>query len=163
MSEAPVPQVSQVPKRSPAAVTAEIRSTALWLVIGGGLCLYFGLSLTVTAPGSSNAEEEARWYAINTVLNHCLAGVGALFILGAGLAATGKRVAMLAATIVEILLALLLVVMSVSWTIEARADGRWSYEVILLLILAVLGVGGVKHSWELYRAAGGPVAAGRET
>lgn len=165
MSEAPVPQVPQVPKRSPPAVTADIRSAALWLLIGGGLCLYFGLSLVVTAPASVADDPQAtqHWFALNRTLNRCLAGVGTLFILAAALAVIGQRVAMLAATIVEILFALLLVVMSVSWTIEGRADGEWNYQVILLLILAVLGVGGVKRSWELYRAAREAGLVNRET
>ena len=160
VSETPVPQV---PKRSPVAVTADIRSAALWLLIGGGLCLYFGLSLSTETYLSISEEDAVRWRAINGAINWCLRGVGVLFLIAAAAALSGKRASMLLATIVEGFLALLLAAMAVSWTLEARAAGGWNYQIILLLILAVLGAGGVKRSWELYRAAGGPVAAGRET
>jgi len=65
----------------------------------------------------------------------------------------GKRVSMLLAAMVEVVFALLMLVMMVEWTIEARVDGAWEYSVILLILLAVVSLSGARRSWELYNAA----------
>ena len=134
--------------------SGQIKAAALGLAIGGGICLYFGMTLVADAPGSATPEEAERWFALDNGLFWLLRGVGVLFILSAGLAAMGQRGAMLLGTVCEVLLVLWLVAMSVVWTIEARADGVWNYQVILLLIIAAVSVGGAKRSWGLYSAAG---------
>ena len=47
--------------------------------------------------------------------------------------------------------------MTVSWTLEAHADGEFNYQVILLLILALLSVGSILRAWRAY-VQSGPVA-----
>ncbi len=149
-------QPTEDARRPAMDVSTAIRGSALWLLIGGALCLYFGLSLSAETYLSIDPQDAPRWRAANMALNWGLRAAGVLFVVTAAAALSGRRASMLLAAIVEGFLALLLVAMTVSWTLEARAAGGWNYQVILLLILAVLGVGGVKRSWELYRAAGPP-------
>jgi hypothetical protein len=137
-----------------ASVQAAIRSSALGLLIGGAICLYFGLTLIADAPGSVSQEEAERWFATDRALFWCLRGTGLLFLISAVLAWIGRRVSMLLATIADVVFALLMLAMAVEWTLEARVDGGWDATVILLLILAFIAAGAARRSWDLYRRAG---------
>lgn len=145
---------SAPPQASTCVPSDSIRGSALGLLIGGGICLYFGLTLIAMAPGSASSDEAQRWFAADNALFWCLRVIGALFLIAAGLAAVGRRVSMALAALAEIAFALLMIVMTIEWTLRARADGMWDYQIILLLILAILAVGGGRRSWALFRATG---------
>jgi hypothetical protein len=129
-----------------------VRGSALSLLLGGGVCLYFGLTLIADAPGSATADQVPRWFAADHTLFWCLRGFGVLFVMAAALAALGQRVAMLVATVAEAGFAVLMVAMTVEWTLKARADGTINYEVILLLILAIVGVSAARNAWGRWTA-----------
>ena len=93
------------------------------------------------------------WWAIDNTFFWCLRGMGVLFLLGAGLAAAGKRAAPLVAVGCEMLFVILMLVMAVAWTIEARVDGGFDPYVILLAVMGVLGLGGIRRYWTLHRLA----------
>ncbi len=130
------------------------RGSALSLLVAGGLCLYFGFTLIADAPGSASPAEAQRWFAVDNALFWCLRGIGILFLLAAALAAAGHRVSMLLAAIAEAAFTLLMIVMTVEWTLEARADGLVNYQVILLLLLAVVAAGSARSAWSRWRASG---------
>lgn len=130
-----------------------IRGTAFGLLIGGGLCLYFGFILVPDAPLNVSEAEQETWMAVDQGLFWSLRIVGIAFLLAAAWAATGQRASMLLATLAEATFALVMLAMSVVWTLEARATGAWNYHVILLLILLIIGVSGAKRSWSLYASA----------
>ncbi len=132
-----------------------IRGSALGLLIGGAVCLYFGFSLIPDAPMDATPDEQQRWFAVDEAFNWGLRVVGAGFVLAAALAAAGMRSSMLLATVVESLFAILMIAMTIGWTADARAIGAaWNPQVIILIVMAVVGIVGAKHSWELYRATG---------
>lgn len=134
-------------------VSDAIRGSALGLLIGGGVCLFFGFTLAADAPGSVSEQEAQSWFARDVFFHWCLRVIGVGFLVAAALAGMGKRVSMLLAAIVEVVFALLMLVMMVEWTIEARMDGTWEYSVMLLILLAVVSLSGARRSWELYNAA----------
>lgn len=148
-------QESNSDRPVPAArVSADhIRSSAIGLLIGGGICLYFGLTLIAMAPGSASQDEAQRWFALDNALFWSLRIVGVAFLAAAGLAGLGQRMSLALAAVTEVVLALLMVAMSVVWTWRARADGTWDYQIILLLLLAIISVGGARRCWEWYRAS----------
>ena len=121
-------------------VSDAIRGSALNLLIAGGVCAFFGFWLG----GAGAWDHGFRW---------CLRIIGVGFLVSAALAGVGKRFAMLLAAIVDVVFALLMLVMMVEWTIEARMDGTWEYSVMLLILLAVISLSGARRSWELYNAA----------
>ncbi|GEM_PF-5501767 len=133
---------------------AGIRGGALSLLVGGGVCLYFGLALVPTAPASAGPQQVEQWLAADRLLFWWLKAAGLLLLIAAGLSLAGGRSAALLAAVAELDFGLLMIVMSVEWTIKARMDGWTDYQVILLLILAVLGLSGAWHSWKLYLRAG---------
>ena len=147
------PQQEAEPTVRKAFVTDAIRGSALGLLIGGGVCLFFGFTLVADAPGSASVEEEPFWRAWDYFFQWCLRFVSLGFFVAAALAGMGKRVSMLLAAIVEVVFALLMLVMMVEWTIGARKDGTWEYSVMLLILLAVISLSGARRSWELYNAA----------
>ena len=151
MSEPPYEEHRPTPGRM---FAAEIRGSALGLLIAGGVCLYFGFALVIDAPGSAGEEATQAWYAADHAFRWCLRVLGALFLLAAAWAATGQCAAMLLSTAAEVAFALLMLAMSIEATLEARADGLWDFFVILLLILAVIGISAAKRSWSLYRMSG---------
>ncbi|MEW6250487.1 MAG: hypothetical protein AB1716_07555 [Planctomycetota bacterium] len=126
------------------------RESAVGLLVAGAVCLYFGFTLDVTAPGTASEAATQQWFAWNTALNWALRILGFLFLGAAALAWTGQRVALLLTTIVEGLFTALMLVMTVSWTIEARADDGFNYQAILLLLLAILSAGSAARAWRLY-------------
>lgn len=129
-----------------------IKGAALSLLLGGGVCLYFGLTLIADAPASASPAAAQRWFAADNTLFWGLRGIGVLFMVTAALAALGQRASMLLATIAEAGFAVLMMAMTVEWTLEARADGTVNYQVILLLILAVVGVSAAKSAWRHWQA-----------
>lgn len=144
-----------VPARPARDVSGAIKSSAINLLIGGAVCLYFGLTLIADAPAAAKTREEVeRWWAVDNAFFWSLRGLGGLFILTAALSLTGRRVAMLFTAAAEGLFVALMVAMSIAWTLEARVDGTFNAMVILLLVLAIIGIAGVRSSWQLYRAAG---------
>jgi hypothetical protein len=146
-------------QQSSAWTAQAVRESAIGLLIGGGLCLYFGFTLIADAPGSVSKVAAESWYLADNITFWCLRGIGLVFLLTAGAAAVGQTWAMLLAAVAEGLLAALLVGMSVLWTIEARVDNTWNAQVILLLILAILGAGSAARCWRIYKA--GRSVAGR--
>jgi hypothetical protein len=136
-----------------AAVRDAITGSALGLLLSGGICLYFGLTLVADAPGSANTAEAERWFAADNALFWSLRGIGVLFLVAAALAAAARPVSMLLATIAETGFAVLMVVMTVDWTLEARADGLVNYQIILLLILAIVGVSAARSAWKRWQVA----------
>jgi len=147
------PQQEAEPTVRKAFVSDAIRGSALGLLIGGGVCLFFGFTLVADAPGSVSEQEAQSWFARDAFFYWCLRIIGVGFLVVAALAGMGKRVSMLLAAIVEVVFALLMLVMMVEWTIEARMDGTWEYSVMLLILLAVISLSGARRSWELYNAA----------
>jgi hypothetical protein len=147
------PQQEAEPAVRKAGVAEAIRASALGLLIGGGICLFIGLTWGPDAPGSVSEHEAQSWFARDRLFYWCLRIIGVGFLVAAALAGMGKRVSMLLAVIVEVVFALLMLVMMVEWTIEARVDGAWEYSVILLILLAVISLSGARRSWELYNAA----------
>lgn len=129
-----------------------IKGAALSLLLGGGVCLYFGLTLIADAPASASPAAVQRWFAADNALFWCLRGIGVLFLVTAALAALGQRVSMLLATIAEAGFAVLMIAMTVEWTLEARADNTVNYQVILLLILAVVGASAAKSACSHWQA-----------
>ena len=141
------------PVSNPGAALAEsVRGSALSLLLSGGVCLYFGLTLIADAPGSASPADAQRWFAADHAMFWGLRGLGIGFLVTAALAALGQRVALLLATIAEALFALLMLIMTVAWTLEARVDGMWNYQVILLLVLAMVSVGAAQGAWRRWRA-----------
>ena len=134
-------------------VSDAIRGSALGLLIGGGMCLFFGFALLVDPPGSVSSDEAEFWRAWDHVFRWSLRIIGVSFLVAAALAGMSKRVSMLLAAIVEVAFALLMLVMMVEWTIEALMDGTWEYSVMLLILLAVISLSGARRSWESYNAA----------
>lgn len=159
MSEIPTPSSPSTPPPSGARPdpdtaaphAAAVRGYAFGLALAGAVCLYFGFSLVADAPGSATPAEAERWFALDHAANWALRGIGLLLLCAAGLASLGARSAMLVGLAGETLLAVLLVAMSLEWTVEARADGGWSPAVILLLILAAMSVSSALRCWRVYR------------
>jgi hypothetical protein len=114
------------------AAAEAIRGSALGLLVGGGVCLYFGFTLLIDAPGSASEEAVQTWFAADRAF----------------------RWSMLLAVPSELVFALLMLAMSIETTLEARADGQWDVFAILLLILLVMGLAGARRSWELYVVSG---------
>jgi hypothetical protein len=133
-------------------VQAHIRAAAFDLLIGGALCLYLGYSLLIAAPGRVSEADAETWFAIDRVFRWCLRGLGVAFLIAAALAAAGLRVSMLLAMIVEGAFVVLMIVMAVQWTVEARVDGGWDMAALLLALLAIIGISSVRKSWSLYQA-----------
>jgi hypothetical protein len=131
-------------------LTDAIRGNALGLVIGGGICLYFGFAFVADAPSGVSEEERAMWFALDNGLFWALRVVGIGFLLAGAWAASGRRPAMLLAAATEAAFALVMLAMSIAWTLEARVMGTWNPQVILLLILLIVGLLGARRSWELY-------------
>jgi len=151
--------VEETQHRSAWAVQAA-RESAIGLLIGGALCLYFGFTLAADAPGSISRAAAEPWFLADNISFWCLRGIGGLFLLTAGLVSIGQVWAMLLGAIGEGLLVVLLLGMSVMWTLEARVDGQWNAQVILLLIMAVLGAGSALRCWRIYVAGCGAPASG---
>lgn len=147
------PQQEAEPTVRKAVVADAIRGSALGLLIGGGICLVIGFTWVPDAPGSVSEQEAQSWFARDVFFHWCLRVIGVGFLVAAALAGMGKRVSMLLAAIVEVVFALLMLVMMVEWTIEARVDGTWAYSVMLLILLAIISLSGARRSWELYNAA----------
>lgn len=147
----PVPnEQADATERGDPAVAEAIRGTGLGLLIGGGVCLYFGFTLLVDAPGSVSEEEAERWFAVDHIVRWSLRAVGIAFLVCAAWAWTGQRSSMLLATFTEGVFTLLMVAMAVESTVEARADGGFDAFAIILVILAVIGFGGARRCWRLY-------------
>jgi hypothetical protein len=134
-----------------ASLVDAIRGSALGLLIGGGICLFFGFTLLIDAPGSASEEATETWFAIDRVFQWALRIVGVVFLIAAAWAMTGQRRSMLLGTISEVGFCLLMLAMAVETTLEARADGGMDAFAILYAILFVIGLSGVKRSWVLYR------------
>ena len=158
--QAPV-RAQPVPERSSAAVPLierSIRASAFELLIVGGLCLFVGTSRTITWPAAASEAEKALWIRSYQVIHGSLAGVGALFILVAGLAGLGRRAAALTAALAEGLLAVVLLAWGIALTIEARVEGLWDAFPILLLIVIAMSLRSAMRFWRLYRGSA-PAAA----
>ena len=139
-----------------AQATSAIKGLAFSLLIGGLVCLFLGFTWPADAPAAAQTDEQREfWWALDNAFFWCLRVLGVVFLFAAGLAAAGTRISMLLATIAEAAFVLLMIAMSIAWTIEARVDGDFNIMVILLIIFAVLGIGGLKQSWLLYRVSGG--------
>lgn len=135
-------------------VTEAIRGSAFGLLIGGAICLYFGFSWLIDAPGSASEQAAARWYAVDHAFQWALRVIGVAFLLGAAGAWTGQRWSALVSAAVEAAFALLMIAMAIESTLEARADGAWDAFVILFGVLALISMSTAWRSWQLYAAAG---------
>ncbi|MBK9121140.1 MAG: hypothetical protein IPM18_16280 [Phycisphaerales bacterium] len=133
--------------------TRAIRRHAPWLFIAGLVCLYFGLSLIPTAPGAAQGAEVERWRAIDRACFLVLRIIGGAFLLTAGLMLCGLRVALLVGVLVEGAFAALVAVMSVLWTLRARADGHWDISVILLVVFFLMALLNARDMLGEYRAS----------
>lgn len=143
------------PRRSVGQAAAEaVRGSALTLLIGGGICLYFGFTLLIDAPGSASEEATEVWFGVDRAFRWILRIIGIAFLISAAWAMSGQRAAMLPAVFAEAGFALLMLAMAIESTLEARADRTWDAFAILFAILAVVGVSGAKRSWDLYVSAG---------
>jgi hypothetical protein len=136
------------------ALADAIRGNALSLVIGGGICLFFGFRWLVDAPGSASDEAAKGWYAVDQVFRWVLRVIGVIFLAAAAWSWTGQRASLLLAVAAEAGFALLMLAMAVDSTLEARADGSWDAFAILFAILVIIGISAAKRSWELYVSAG---------
>jgi hypothetical protein len=167
MDDASRPQVTDGHDRCPPGAESRfwgesIRGLTVQLLIGGGLCLYFGYSLIADAPAGASREEAQRWFALDNALFLALRIVGFGFLAAGGLATAGLRLALPATILCEAVFAGLMLVMSIAWTLEARASGGWNPLVILLLVLAFLSAGSIPRVWRMYRLSGA-VAAESDT
>ena len=141
-----------------------VRASAFTLAIGGGLMLYFGVGLGITARANATPEDAQAWFRWNTVLVWALRVVGLMLLGAAALAMTGRPMAALAATIADSAFALVAAVMAVSWTVQARAaGGSFDASSILMALLALMGIHGALTSWRLYRAASAGAATFRNS
>lgn len=138
------------PGREPRMRRDSIRSLTVQLLVGGGLCLYFGYSLRADAPGNATPAEAERWFALDNALFLALRIVGFGFLGAGGLAAAGLRPALPATILCEAAFAGLMLAMSVARTWEARVSGGWDPLAILLLVLAFVSAGGIPHVWQTY-------------
>lgn len=148
------PQNKSTTRHSHNAFAAEIRADTLSFVIGGGICLYFGFTWLADIP--TNADEEAKkiWFAIDTAFIWSLRVIGALFLLTAALALTGRPFALIPALLAEGAFTLLMLAMAIDTTLEARADNiGFDAYAILFLIMTVIGASGVRRLWRLHRDA----------
>jgi len=153
------PPTGQVPP-SRIDLQAELGAMTLGLVIGGGVCLYMGLSLIADAPANvSRDEAESLWFVVDNAIFWCLRIIGAVLLLAALLAFARQRIAALVATIGEIGFTLIMVGMAIENTIEARVDGIWDYFVILYAVLAIVAASAAKRSWQVYRLSSRHVPA----
>jgi len=133
---------------------SQIRASALGLLISGGLCVYFGFSLTPDAPPGLSPEVAEQWYAHDEAFNMGLRIVGAAFLVAAALAAAGQRLTLVLAAVVEVALGVLLVVMSVERIVQARVAGMgFDFMLILLLIVAIVSVTSAHRYWKMFRAS----------
>lgn len=135
------------------ALDGAIRGAAFGLLIGGAICLYFGFSWMVDAPGSASKESAASWFAVDHAFRWALRIVGVVFLLAAAGAAMGQRWSALLATISEGAFALLMIAMAIETTLESRADGGWDALVIIFGVLALISLSAAWRSWQLYTAA----------
>ena len=79
MSQVPSNPVPAPPSRD---VSGAIKSSAINLLIGGAVCLYFGLTLAADAPAAAKTREAVeRWWAVDNAFFWSLRGLGGLFIL----------------------------------------------------------------------------------
>ena len=131
------------------AVSHMITSTAMGLAIAGGICLFFGYSLLIDAPGSASKEAVETWFAIDRAFQWALRIVGIVFLIAAGMAWIGMRASQYLAVLAEGCFALLALALAVETTLEARADGHMDVYAILFLILAAMGASATKRSWDL--------------
>ena len=150
------PQQPRPSDHSPYYLPEEIRSNMMTFLVAGGICLYFGFSWWIDAPGSVSEEAAKSWFAVDIAFRWCLRGIGALFLIAAALAQTGRAIALLPGLLAEGAFALLMLAMAVDTTLEARADGQFDPYVILFLILAVVGISGLRRLWTLHHAATTP-------
>lgn len=133
-----------------ATIRASIQSMALGALLAGGVCLYFGFTWLVDAPGSASKEATQIWYNVDHGFQWALRTVGIAFLAVAALAAAGQRAGALLGTIVESAFALLMLAMTIDTFLEARADGQLDATVILLLVLMAVGISAARHSFILY-------------
>jgi hypothetical protein len=134
-------------------VSDAVRGTTLGLVIGGGVCLYFGFAWLLDAPGSVSDEAAKSWFAVDQAFRWTLRVVGVVFLVAAAWSATGQRPAMLLAALAEGGFALLMLAMAIESTLEARADATWDPFAILFLVLVLVGLTAAKRSWGVYASA----------
>lgn len=149
------PERGPTPPASNRVFAEAVRGSAFSLLIGGGICLYFGFTVLLDAPGSASEEAAEFWYTIDRVFQWALRIIGAVFLIAAAWATTGQRAAMLLAALAEIGFAMLMFAWTVETILEARADGGFDAFAILLGILAIIGVSGAKRSWTLYTSLAG--------
>lgn len=140
------------------AVASAVRGHALTLLIGGGICLYFGFSWLVDAPGSAGEDTTQTWFAVDRAFQWILRIIGIVFLVAAAWAWSGQRLAILLGAIADAGFALLMLAIAIETTLEARADGGMDAFAILFLILAVIGASGAKRLWGLYAASGRPIS-----
>ena len=145
------PSDASMTRRS-AASGAAVRGAAFSLLIGGAICLYYGYSWLVDAPGSASEEATQSWFAVDWAFRWALRALGITFLAAAGLAFVGLGVSMILATVAEGGFGVLLSAIAIETFLEGRADNSFDPMVILFVILAVFGFGAAKRSWELYTA-----------
>lgn len=127
-----------------------IRANSISLLIAGGLCLYFGFTFIADAPARAPKQDVNWWWAMDNGIFTALKITGVCFLIAAGLAATGKRSALLVSAASEFAFVLLMVVASAFWTYEARVDGGFNPAVILYLILAIVSFAGGLRDLRLF-------------
>lgn len=132
------------------APVEEVKSYAFGFLIAGGLCLYFGFTWVADAPIS--VADPAPWFLADNVTFWALRITGVLFLAAAALAALERVQGLLLGAASDVLLVVVLLGMSVLWTVEARIAGGWNPQVILLLVLMVLSAASARRNWIVARA-----------
>lgn len=138
------------PPTAPPDLTVAIKRTALGALLTGGVCLYFGFTWLIDAPGAAGEDATPMWFAMDHAIRWALRIIGGAFLVCAALATTGSRTSALLGALVEGAFALALLAIAVETFLEARADGVFDPFVILLLIVMAVGISAAKHSWQLY-------------
>jgi len=147
------PRPDQHLQASGRIIANEIRGNAMSMLIGGAICLYFGFTLLIDAPASADEQATQTWFAVDRGFRTSFLALGAGFLIAAAWSMTGRSAALLMSAVVEVVFALLMLLLAIETTLEARADGRWDAFAILFLILFVIGLSGALRVWQLHGAA----------
>lgn len=133
----------------------EIRSLAPGLLLGAAVAFYLGFSWAVDWPTAVPVAEQEAWKQADQWFIILLRAGGVVFLVAAGLCATGRGYAAAIAAGAEGFLGALFLVMAADGFLEGRAAGGMDAFSFILAALGVFSLYHVRGAWQLRFANAG--------